>query len=554
MNLRELCLTQFAQGADFCRWGVASSRTVGLVDASERAGVLARVAVSLAGGAGVALPDSLLLWHLAGERPVAPARPSSDPGQELGDELERLLDELARRRGAHFTPPAVADRVAVMAIDQPGRVADPACGGGAMLLAAGRRLVELGAQRDVVARDLLWGADLDPIAAATTEAAIALWSGTAPAPGHVVAGDTLSDGSAVWPTGAPQDHRAWTPRSGFDAVIGNPPFQGQMARDTVRSPADAARLTERFGGAVAAYVDTAALFLLAGVELARPGGRVALIQPQSTVASRDASGVRAALTERARLVDLWAPTERLFTAKVHVCVPVLQVGSQTGWPSLGAGAVRGRAGVSASDRVWTDRLADARGVPPVDLRPVATVGEMATVVAGFRDEYYGLVPHVREALGDPVAPLVTSGLIDIGTSRWGTRPARFAKRTWDRPEVDLAALRAGDARIGIWVDRVRRPKVLIASQTRLLEAVADVRGTWVPSTPVVSALPHQPEDLARLVALLCSPPASAWAARRAVGTALSARRVPGLGPAGGRHPRAGGPPRLVPGGRAPERR
>jgi hypothetical protein len=162
-------------------------------------------------------------------------------------------------------------------------------------------------------------------------------------------------------------------------------------------------------------------------------------------------------------------------------------------------------------------------VPSVELDAAAgaTVGDVAAVVAGFRDEYYGLVPHVREADGEPDAPLVTSGLVDVGASAWGRRPVRFAKRVWDRPEVDLTDLRAGDDRIAHWVDQVRRPKVVVASQTRVVEAAGDLTGTWVPCTPVVSVIPHDPDDVTRFVALLCSPPVSAWAARRAAGTALS---------------------------------
>src|SRR5690606_20835887 len=117
-------------------------------------------------------------------------------------------------------------------------VVDPACGGGALLLAAGRRLVAVGASPAVVARELLWGADLDPLAVAVTETAIALWSGgTPPAPGHVVVGDTLRRGRDVWPD---------MPGQGFDAVVGNPPFQGQLARKTARQPGDP-ELRARFG-------------------------------------------------------------------------------------------------------------------------------------------------------------------------------------------------------------------------------------------------------------------------------------------------------------------
>jgi hypothetical protein len=345
-----------------------------------------------------------------------------------------------------------------------------------------------------VVRDLLWGADIDPLAAAVTEAALTLWAGgIAPAAGHVVAGDTLHAGRAAW-EGPPAD--------GFDAVVGNPPFQGQLGRATARTPDEAVRLRARFGAAVTPYVDTAALFLLAAADLARAGGRVALVQPLSTVASRDAGGVRAALTDRAQLIDLWAPPERLFEANVRVCVPVLETG-----------------GGGAHD--WANRLATARGVPAITLGCAGTVGDHADVVASFRDEYYGLVGHVRDVDGPPAAPLVTCGLIGLGTSAWGEVPVRFAKQRWQRPDVDVAAATAGSPRVRTWLRRTQRPKVVVASQTRVIEAVSDRSGTWVPSTPALCVVPFDPAQVDRLAAVLCAPPVAVWATRRAAGTGMS---------------------------------
>lgn len=466
---------------------------------------MARLAVGLASGAGIDLPDGLSLWELAGGRPPAAPVPSDEPDRQLGEALEQALSPEERRQGAHYTPAPVAERVAALALDghrEPPRVVDPACGGGALLLAAGRRLDAEGVPPARVARDLLWGADIDPVAVAVTEAAIALWSGgTVPGPGHLVVRDTLADGPPAWPQ-APVD--------GFDVVIGNPPFQGQLSRATTRSDQESARLRSRFGPAVTPYVDTAALFLLAATDLARPGGRVALLQPQSVVASRDARGVRKALAGRARLVDLWAPPGHLFDAKVHVCVPVLD--KTVGGPDAD--------GEDPAD--WVGRWATARGTPEVTFAEHGTLADLASTAAGFRDEYYGLVAHVAEAGPVCDAPLVTSGLIDVGACAWGRRPVRFAKQSWRRPAVDLTGLAAANPKVAAWVGRLRRPKVVVASQTRVVEAAADRMGTWVPSTPVVSVIPHRADDVDLVAALLCSPPVSAWAARRTAGNALSA--------------------------------
>lgn len=451
----------------------------------------------------------------------------------LVDALEAALSPGERQRGAHYTPVALAEQVVRAALPEglgAGPVVDPTCGAGALLLVAADRLVAAGRDRRDVARNLLFGADVEPLAVAVTEAAIALWSGgILPVRENLVVGDPLRAGRSLWPS---------APAEGFAAVMGNPPFQGQLARATARTSADASQLRDRFGEAAAgAYVDTAVLFLLVGLELAAPGARVAMVQPQSTVAARDAGPVRAEVARRARLVELWAPGERLFAARVHVCVPVLEAGEGDG----------------RSD--WSAQVAAARGTPAVDLeRPrsrAAVPGRLADgarVLASFRDHYYGLVPHVTEAeeasaegpasegsdgrAGRPCAaggprmlPLVTAGSVGVGRCAWGERPVRFAKRWWDRPVVDVEAVRAGSRRLDGWLGAVLTPKLVVASQTKVLEAAADPLGRWVPSTPTISVVPDDPDDLGRLLAAVCSPPASAWVARQAAGTALSVEAI-----------------------------
>ena len=115
--------------------------------------------------------------------------------------------------------------------------------------------------------------------------------------------------------------------------------------------------------------------------------------------------------------------------------------------------------------------------------PEGVLANWATATAGFRDQCYGLIPFVRDGLED--APLVTSGLLDPGRSAWGERPARFGGRRYLRPGIDLKALGATDPRLAAWTASRQVPKVLLATQTAVLEAAVDEQGTWVPSVPVV---------------------------------------------------------------------
>jgi hypothetical protein len=419
--------------------------------------------------------------------------------------LLAVSDPAARRRlGAHHTPPVVAHRLAAIALDGldsvDGPVVDPSCGGGAFLLAAGEVLVRSGraSRADLTAGGSLRGADLDPLAVATARAALEAWSGVPPPPDAVVVADGLAEG--------------WCEPASATAVVGNPPFLSPL---TDGAPA----------GGIAAYTDVAARFLLAGVRLARCGARLVLVQPESVLASRDAAPVRAAVLRAGALEGVWVAMEPVFEAAVRVCAPVVRVGvdqpaSVRRWRGADVRPARAVRADVATLRTWAPlRPADVPRGPRVRGR----VADMAAATAGFRDEFYALAAAALEAVaGDARPRLVTSGLVDPGVLRWGERRARIGGRTYDAPVVDLDAL---DDRVRSWVDARLVPKVLVATQTRVLEAAADPSGRYVPVTPVIAVMPDDPARLHHVLAALLAPAASAWAVRHYGGTALASEAV-----------------------------
>ena len=465
-------------------------------------------------------------WPATTELPAA-GLPSGGDGvpDALGWAYEALADEDQRRRGLHYTPRPLAERLVAIGLDglclpldggdEPFAVCDPACGGGAFLLAAARRLASSGVGRRAVVERHLVGVDIDPLAAAVASTALLLWAGGPPVVPQVVVADALA--TVPWP------HR---PESGFDLVVGNPPFQSQLSTRTARTAGGAERVRHRFGADVTGYVDTAALFLLAATDEVRPGGRVLLIQPQSVLAGRDAGPVRRAVDERVPLEGLWLCDERVFAAHTRVCAPVLRRPAEGAARPAGVRRWRGpsvrraKAGRAPAPGRWAPLAAGLRDTPTVRLGG-GPLPELAGATAGFRDQFYGLVDHVHEATGaDHERLLVTSGLIDPAECAWGQRDLRFAKRRWRAPVVDLASLGAADPALAAWVADRLVPKVLVATQTRVVEAVADVEGRWVPSTPVLS-VPAEPDRLWHVLAALLAPPVSAWALHLSAGAALA---------------------------------
>ncbi len=423
------------------------------------------------------------LARLAGGPSVPPARSVGADGPAvdvLGAAYQAALtrrDRLAR--GVFYTPLDTARSLVarVIARGEGVSVLDPACGAGAFLVAAAERRGSIGG---------VTGIDSDPVAVDLARLCLGLCSarlgqGFFDPVDAVVVGDGLTDDP---PEGPP------------DVCVGNPPFAGQLRAVTARSAEDQRRLGEALGDVIDAYTDTAMLFLARAAAVTRPGGRAVMVLPTSARTSRDGRAVRERVAQR------WATSEivEIDPGPLGVTAPL----DALVLTPPGAGGDGG-----------------GPGVPSVDGAAVeGTVGRLATVRAGFRDGYYGLVPLTREAGdGEPdgvtTAALVTSGLIDPAELAWGRRQARFAKRRWSHPVVELdhlpAPLRADLHTPG-------RPRLLVASQTRVLEMVADPEGRTVPVTPVVRVIPHTGHDLWRLAAVGASPVAAAHLAREAAGS------------------------------------
>lgn len=402
-----------------------------------------------------------------------PPMPDSAGADLLGLAHEALLAPADRKaRGAHYTPPALADRLVALTLPPSAeRVLDPACGGGAFLLAASRAGVPE-----------VCGIEIDPLAADVCRAATALVRGGRPA--HVDVADFLT--AAV---------------GGFDAVVGNPPFASPL----------------RTGGAgeLGAYTDLAGRFLVRSLDVVRPGGRVGLIQPQSVLTARDAAGVREAVGDQLRA--LWVAEEKVFAASTHVVGVVAERGGAAQPVDLYGGLDVERRGSATGS--WGLLAARARGLPEVELGGGPTLGSLATATAGFRSQFYGLLDHVAE--DGAGAPLITSGLIDPVHCAWGERPTRIGGRTWSRPTVDVDAL---DEPLQTWFGARRVPKLLVAGQTKVVEVVVDERGDLLPSVPVVS-VEAPVEHLWDLAAALSAPPVTAWLLERTIGSGLSADAV-----------------------------
>ncbi len=406
-------------------------------------------------------------------------------------------DERRKRRGAWYTPEPLVEQVVGAVVDEafvagrcrtrPLRILDPACGDGRFLRAAVDAARAAGGEARAIGIDI----DEETVRRAST----ASDRGDL----EIVCDDALASQWLADQTGT------------FDLVVGNPPFLSQLAAATTRGAA-----SERGGGP---YADVAAEFLALAADLVDPdGGRVAFVLPQSILSARDAGEIRERIDRRARMFWSAWTGERDFDAEVVTCALAFE------FDASDERVKRDR----SKGATWSHVVTGRTGVPP--LPEVfersdsigGRLGDRARLNANFRDEYYGLVGAVGDHDSGP--PLVTSGLIDPGVCRWGARPVRFAKRRFAAPRVDLDAL---DTKMTEWAARRLVPKVLIANQTAIVEAVADPRGDWLPGVPVVAAYPLDGAvaTVEEIAAVLTAPSVSAWAWHRRGGTGMSSGAI-----------------------------
>lgn len=362
--------------------------------------------------------------------------------------------------GAWYTPPQLVDAVVseVRRGFTPRTVLDPACGDG-------RFLAPFAGTATVT------GIDIDP---ATS------WT-------H---GDSLSI--------------EWGERQ-FDAVVGNPPFLNQLATSTSRGG------RSKYGGGP--YADSAAEFLSLAIRLTRPGGRVGLVLPLSMLSTRDVKAIRDDVSRRAALHWLWWSPSLMFDASVRVWAGVWEVGGRQQAVRRAYGPQFETRPEIAMPAHWAGLIADTVEAP----HDGPVLGDIASFTADFRDQYYGLVGAVSDD-GDG-APLITSGLIEPNECWWGRRSVRFAKQTFTAPRVDVSSLSPALQR---WAAQRLVPKILIANQTRRIEAIIDRNGSWLPSVPVITCTTDRLDEVA---AVLHSDAATEWVRYHAAGSGLSAASV-----------------------------
>ena len=328
-----------------------------------------------------------------------------------------LPDHQRGALGAFYTPPALAERLLDMAgeagVDwRTAKILDPACGGGAFLLPAAKRLMEaLGdcaptlALKQVGAR--LLGLELDPYAADLAQTALEVLLADLgkragkPIPRLVRIVDTLEE----------------PPKANFDLVIGNPPY-GRVGLTPEQR--------QRFARSLYGHANLYGVFTDIALRWTRPGGLIAYLTPTSFLAGQYFSALRGLLAKEAPPIAF-----DFVHARSGVFEDVLQ---ETLLAVYQRGAKPGRAQVHYLT-VSNEREAEVRRNGTVGLPKTAS----APWLAPREPEHSALIAHVET---------MTSRLGDLGY-QVSTGPL-----VWNRFKGQLRRQKAKGALPLIWAEAV----------------------------------------------------------------------------------------------------
>ncbi|MEB3230899.1 MAG: N-6 DNA methylase [Leptolyngbyaceae bacterium] len=462
--------------------------------------------------------------------------------------VENMVEQTVGRYCRHVSPCAT----------NPITILDPACGSGAFLTVAYRRL--LGWYRDAdypetaleILQRHIYGVDLDPQAVELTRLSLLLILGsTDPASlqshqvdlsANIQWGNALididvdrfegglSDEMGATPLGAELRHRLrpfnWSlafpqimAQGGFDIVLGNPPYVDAewMSR---HQPIERRYCASHYQTASGNW-DLFCVFCEQALRLCKPNGLHSFIVPNKLAAADYAQATRRLLTVDNQLLYLRDYSQiPVFSIAVYPLVYVVQKAVPTNdtveWERLSVHGVEHRTlayatHFSQSQRQWAIAPSPSQqslinqirhqGQPLGDL---ATVHGAATVA-----EAYAIKPLLRD-VREPASPsprlasaqflkFVNSGTIDPYQFLWGRKTVRYLKDDYQAPIIPAElAPQLPSKRL----QQAQQAKIIMAGMTRGLECAVDFKGEFLAgkSTTIITST----IDLRYLAAILNS--------------------------------------------------
>lgn len=386
-----------------------------------------------------------------------PTRREQEPQSALFDRA--LTVDEREKTASYYTPPGLA-RLVVDDVLGPWlenqrpespeqvRVLDPACGSGAFLIAAYRRLLRHFAElhgreltseeREEILLTCIYGADVD-------ERALGLAQVQLLEEAHVrgrlpVLGDNLIPGDSLPapPDGDPQDGAVnWSAvvaaTGGFDVVVTNPPFGASIKLPSRVEVAALQQVRQLYPEVYSGHADYAYVFAALSLRLLRDKGAVGFVLPRTVLDSLSGLSLRRLLSEVGvkSVVDFRGG--KLFDISAYVCTVATGAGRSVEVASVIDSRTDGRVLIQDA-AVDTGRSLRRRKVTSAAFR--------RHVDEGWSEFRLRWDLSLRDEIGVAVAPLIQPD-DSKRVARFGTKPAaleRFVVKSGDWVEDELGEI------------------------------------------------------------------------------------------------------------------
>jgi hypothetical protein len=222
---------------------------------------------------------------------------------------------------------------------------------------------------------------------------------------------------------------------GFDAVIGNPPWDAlradtgdRDARARARETRDAHLRFLRTSGIYQyqgpGHANRYRVFVERAMQLVRPGGRIALVLPSGLAIDHGSGPIRRALLDSTRIDRLIGFENRRGIFPIHRDVKFLLLTATAGLSTDRLSGVYGK-----TDAGWLDELPDASADDPVEARSIALD---RTLLESWDREHLAF-PMLQQSIDAEILAHATAGAPALGDRcGWGASFGRELNATEDR--------------------------------------------------------------------------------------------------------------------------
>ncbi len=304
--------------------------------------------------------------------------------------------------------------------------------------------------------------------------------------------------------------------SGFDVVIGNPPYISMLLLDKLQPSVVKPYWKRKYASGTGAF-DIYVLFVEQALSLLRDRGLAGFIIPNKFLAAEYARGFRQMILARSCFVSMLDLSRvKVWSASVYPVVPIFErtgvaldghvsvnIATEPGLGDLRVlTPVPRRVLTELPDRIWSCLTQNGISIllkalrESTPLESIADVCGASTVAEG--SEYPSLLTKEnRQSRGHDYARFIVSGSVNRYAVSWHTDAVTFTHKTYMRPVIKLRAPMP-ERRI----KQARSPKLIICKVALRPRVYPDIDGEYVGAytTYILAA----PELLKYLTGLLNS--------------------------------------------------